>query len=277
MSAAPSPPFGAYAPSPLRARLIAWSRALPGAGLGKRLALGVRRLAMTGLDNPLDVTVFAEVGGVRMRLAPFRNVAEKRLLFAPATFDAHERALVASRLTAGAVFVDIGANVGGWSLFAARCGARVLAVEPQPGVIEKLRVNIAFNPELDVTLAPIALAGHRGVVALTMPANNEGEASIAGGVAGAVVDIACDTLENLLVDQGIARVDVLKIDVEGAEDLVLGPFFDHAPRQLLPTILVMEHLSGRWRRDIAGAATSLGYREIARTHQNVVLELNAPA
>jgi FkbM family methyltransferase len=216
--------------------------------------------------------VFEEVGGVRMRLAPFRNVAEKRLLFAPATFDARERALVASRLGPGAVFLDIGANVGGWSLYAARCGARVLAVEPQASVLAKLEVNLALNPDLNVRVAPIALAGHVGVVRLTMPANNEGEASIAGGVEGDVVEIACDTLENLLAREGVQSVDAMKIDVEGAEDIVLGPFFDSAPRRLWPHILVMEHLSGRWRRDIAREVQALGYREIGRTHQNVVLE-----
>ena len=65
-----------------------------------------------------------------MRLYPQRNVAEKRLAFTPQYFDAPERALLAERLKGEFVFLDVGASVGGYALFAARFGGPRQAFSP---------------------------------------------------------------------------------------------------------------------------------------------------
>ena len=58
------------------------------------------------------------------------------------------------RLAAGGsfTFVDVGANVGLYSLFVAtraRSRARILALEPQPGIVDRLRFNLAANPDVE--------------------------------------------------------------------------------------------------------------------------------
>jgi hypothetical protein len=75
-----------------------------------------------------------------MRLYPDGNVCEKRVLFTPQYFDPLEREMLAGRLREGFRFIDIGANIGAYSLFvAAKAGpsARILAVEPQPEVFAR--------------------------------------------------------------------------------------------------------------------------------------------
>ncbi|MDJ0931990.1 hypothetical protein [Breoghania sp.] len=70
-----------------------------------------------------------------MRLYPFANVCERRVLFTPQFFDAEERALLADHIRDDMIFVDVGANVGIYSLFVAGLvgpEARIIAVELQP-------------------------------------------------------------------------------------------------------------------------------------------------
>ena len=83
-----------------------------------------------------------------MRLYPGNNVAEKNLLFTPQYFDPEERRFLAERLGSDFTFVDVGANVGGYALFAATLGgpgSRILAVEPQGDIFERLSFNIGQN------------------------------------------------------------------------------------------------------------------------------------
>src|SRR3954451_278717 len=109
-------PFGTFAPTALARSIIAITRSLPESWLGRRLTLALRRIVLTLLGRtPIDV----ETLGVRMRLFPHNNVCEKRVLFPPQHFDAHEREILAKHIAADFTFIDVGANVGAYSLFAA--------------------------------------------------------------------------------------------------------------------------------------------------------------
>ena len=82
-----SRPFGDFAPSGLTRWVIDRTRGLPEGWAGRRLALMLRHLAMKMLNGlPLDLETF----GVRMRLYPYKNVCERRILFTPQYFDADE-------------------------------------------------------------------------------------------------------------------------------------------------------------------------------------------
>jgi FkbM family methyltransferase len=264
-------PFGAFAPTPARARLMAIAAGMGQGWLGRRIAFGVRRLARRGLQGPVD----AERFGARFRLQPHGNVAEKRILFTPQYFDPQERAILAAQVKPDWVFIDIGANIGAYSLIVAALGAgRVIAVEPQPGVLARLRANIGFNPHLPVAVEPLALCDREGVIRLAIDARNEGEASIvkAGGEG---VEVACSTLVALCARHGLNRIDALKIDVEGAEELVLRPFFAAAPRSLWPRLVILERGEKAWAGDLLGDLLALGYRRLAETRMNHVLQLAA--
>jgi len=104
--------------------------------------------------------------GMRLRLYPRRNGCEKNALFTPQMYDTMERRVLAEavrRREGTFTFVDVGANVGLYSLYLATCGdVRTLAIEPQPGILERLRFHLAENPSAKVDVLPIALSDHAG-------------------------------------------------------------------------------------------------------------------
>mgnify|MGYP000285998948 CR=1 FL=1 len=270
-----APSYGTYAPTPWEARLIAFARRQPATWTGKRLAFLSRRMVMMRLTHPLDVEVF----GQRMRLNPFNNVSEKRILFTPQYFDPVERDILARHIRDGFVFVDIGANIGGYALFAAGlagAGARILAVEPQPIIFDRLVQNIALNPSGTVKAIACALADKEGEMTLFLSASNKGESSVkfvgTPGTEDQTVQVPARTLLGLLEEERIDRIDALKIDAEGAEDLILVPFLRDAPKALLPRLFIIENARGRWQTDCIALLKRMGYRQVAETRLNVVLE-----
>ncbi len=76
-------PYGHYAPDAQQARMIALTRALPNSWLGKRLGFTLRKLVKREKGMPFDIDVF----GMMMRLFPYDNKCEKRVLCLPQLFD----------------------------------------------------------------------------------------------------------------------------------------------------------------------------------------------
>src|SRR4051812_32380093 len=165
-------PYGSRAPGWLDQAAIALTRSMPNNWLGLRLAILFRRIVTTRLGRgALDT----ELWGMRLRLHALGNGCEKNALFTPQMFDVMERGILADAIGkkpgATFTFVDIGANVGLYSLFvAARAGtrARILAIEPQPGILDRLRFNLAANPGVKVNVLPIAVSDREGTVELVL-------------------------------------------------------------------------------------------------------------
>ncbi|MGO4573897.1 FkbM family methyltransferase [Microvirga sp. 2TAF3] len=267
-------PYGAYAPSGLVDLAITGTRRLPQRWATRRIALMLRRLVLQSLKGaPLDIETF----GVRMRLHPYNNVCEKRILFTPQYFDPVELELLGSRITEGFTFVDIGSNVGWYALFvAARAGAsgRILAVEPQPEIFDRLAYNIRQNPFGTVKGVACAVADKTGELTLFLDPNNRGESSvkIVSSSQTDAIRVPAITLLDLLDQEGFTHVDAVKLDVEGAEDLILDPFFRDAPASLYPSLFIIEDGRDRWQIDLPQLLEGKGYRLILQTRMNLVFE-----
>ncbi len=91
--------------------------------------------------------------------------------------------------------------------------------------------------------------------------------------ASGAIEAEMHPLLDIVRDEGLDRLSALKVDVEGFEDRVLGPFLTGAPESLLPEIVIAEHTwSAQWAEDWRQAADRRGYREWARTPTgNVIL------
>lgn len=271
-----SRPFGDFAPSGLTRWVIDRTRGLPEGWAGRRLALMLRHLAMKMLKGPpLDLETF----GVRMRLYPHKNVCERRLLFTPQYFDADELKILASRIREGFTFIDVGSNVGWYALFLAReagptVATRILAVEPQPEIFDRLIYNIRQNPSCTIKAVDCAIADKTGELTLFLDPLNRGEASlkIVNSSQTDAIRVPAVTLLDLLSREGLTHVDAIKLDVEGAEDLVLGPFFRDAPASLYPSVFIVANVPERWQVDVVGLLASKGYRQILETKMNLVFE-----
>jgi FkbM family methyltransferase len=281
-------PFGALAPNPFDRTIMAVTSRLPDNWAGLKLATALRRLVTMRMEptGALDV----ERWRLRMRLHPRDNGCEKNLLFTPQMYEPPERDELAREIvrvgTAGRpfVFVDIGANVGLFSLFVASTAriARILAIEPEPGNFARLAFNIAANPGLPVTPLALALGEAEGTATIVLNARDRGGTRMAAGgsQAGGVqasgvqaggVEVKCRPLLSVLKDAGVSGIDALKIDVEGAEDKVLTPFFSDAPEALWPGLIVIEDSSAEWSTDLFALLAAKGYEVSSRSKQNVML------
>lgn len=271
-------PYGTRTPGGLDRATLQLTRSMPNNWLGLRLAILLRRIVTSRLGRgALDTQLW----GMRLRLYALGNGCEKNALFTPQMYDVMERHLLADAVArdpgGSFTFVDIGANVGLYSLFVAACAgqrARILAIEPQPGILDRLRFNLAANPEVAVTVLPIAVADRDGEIALVLDASDSGGTHIEKPAAprtggDSAVRVPCRTLLTLAREAALERIDALKIDVEGAEDLVLVPFLRDAPRALWPHLILIEDTRGLWQTDVFALLEQHGYTVAARSRQNV--------
>ncbi|MEI2734434.1 MAG: FkbM family methyltransferase [Rhodoblastus sp.] len=266
--------FGAHAPRGALARIIGAARSAPEGWAGRRAAYFLRALGIRALrGKPADV----ETLGARMRLYPADNVSEKRMLFTPQYFDRPELDYLAQRITPDFVFVDVGANVGGYSLFvAARAGAaaRILAIEPQPEIHERLVYNVRQNDFATVKTLECAAADCDGEVTMFLDARNRGDSSIriVPSHDGGRLTVRARKLADILAGEGLDRIDAMKLDCEGAEDLILEPFLRDGPGRLRPKTMIVEHMPERWSIDLPAFIEAQGYRATLRTKHNLVYE-----
>jgi FkbM family methyltransferase len=272
---ADSPAFGHFAPTSFVGRVLARTRRCKGNWLGKRKAFFLRGLAVRALSGaPVDT----EAMGAKMRLYPYNNVCEKRILFTPQYFDEAERDLIAARFSEDFVFLDIGSNIGGYTLFvAAHAGprARILSIEPQPEIFERLIYNIRLTKFPNVKALNCAVADVEGEVTLFVAQGNKGETSmriVNADSHSEQLRVPASTLLSIVQQESFEHVDCVKLDVEGAEDLILEPFFRDAPAHLWPKLLVMEFCHGSWSAELDDVLLECGYREIMRTRCNAIYE-----
>jgi FkbM family methyltransferase len=273
-------PFGALAPNPFDRAIMALTGRMPDNWAGLKLAMALRRLVTMRMETAAALDV--ERWRLRMRLHPRDNGCEKNLLFTPQMYEPPEREELAREIAGVAgrafVFVDIGANVGLFSLFVAATAraARILAIEPEPGNFARLAFNIAANPGLPITPLALALGETEGTAVIMLNARDRGGTRmVAGGTQAGTrpggVEVKCRPLIGVVTDAGLTGIDALKIDVEGAEDKVLVPFFRDAPAALWPGLIVIEDSSAEWSSDLFALLASKGYAVSSRTKQNVML------
>ena len=191
------------APVSTCARLISWrGRCL----LGKAAIVNLRRW---------NIPIFLPPRwrGIEKLVFVFRENYEPELIY------------LEKVLSSKAVFIDVGANLGIYTLVASRLvgrAGRVIAIEPSVQSFPALQKNIAVNRLTNVLPLPVALAEktaktwlHHGI---NPGQNSFGKDPSCNGVGEEVVT---ETLDSVLLQASVDHVDLIKMDVEGAEELVL--------------------------------------------------------
>lgn len=139
-------------------------------------------------------------------------------------FDSFEflcRRIIMSFLKSDSVFIDIGANIGYYSLLSNAKGhkARVISFEPNPVTVKQLRRNIYLNSAHRIEVFDIALSDNEGEVMLYCPKDEtHGHASMRnqGWRDPDTYTIPTRRLDDVL-PENIEQIDLIKIDVEGSE------------------------------------------------------------
>jgi len=173
--------------------------------------------------------------------------------------DVYEPELVAvlrQYLTEGSTFLDIGANVGVFTVFASRLvGGRgsVLAVEASPFINRFLARNIAVNGCSNVhhLAKAVSVFGPQTIDFWPAPNDKFGMGSLAPQFNAEPISVEADTIDHLLAADGAATINVIKIDIEGFEAAAFRGARELLSREPRP-IVIFEFVD--WAESRAGFA-----------------------
>ena len=129
------------------------------------------------------------------------------------------------RPSAGDVVVDCGAGVGTELLTFCRLvgpSGLVVAVEAHPGSYARLRLFVELNDLRNVVTVHAAVSDRAGTVTISDLPNEQANTIVA--VPGPGLEVPADTLDGILGRAGVERVDLLKMNIEGAEGRALTAF-----------------------------------------------------
>jgi len=275
--AALSPPFGTYALSPDRER---WRKKADGytdTPWGRMMISRARKKALAGQTGPFDVEIYS---GLKARLYPTQNRCEKRAFAGVHIWDRVERNTLKDAIEACSyprfIFLDVGANVGLYSIFAtyygraSRQNMHILAVEPGLETCARLEANIAANAA-DIQIVRAAVSDTPGQGYLSTPTQNRGEAKLVErSDDSGQEDVIVDTLARICRVHGLARIDAMKLDIEGHDLKALTGFFNQAPESLHPALLILE-TGAEPHSPLIELCVSKAYMITARVGLNTIL------
>ncbi len=145
------------------------------------------------------------------------------LIYSQHLYNYNNMRLLQMLLKDGGSFLDIGANIGSFTLIASEQEkAKVHAFEPHPDTFRQLRNNVELNRRTNVDLFNIALGQSEGQIFLT---NEPGSATnhIEPHEGERTVPVPCNRVDAVCAQHGL-HPQYVKIDVEGFEYDVLAGF-----------------------------------------------------
>lgn len=251
-------------------------RALGVLGRQRWLRRGIRERAIRALASPENQASHpfeVEFFGFRYR-GDLKNYVDWNVFF----FGSYERELLllirdVLSMRRGAVFMDVGANVGHHTLFAARYAAAVHAFEPYAPVRARLVEKIELNALTNVTIHGFGLGDRNEALPFFAPSGpNQGTGSFVES--HSVDNVRGDVLNVVKGDEfgaSLQRLDLIKIDVEGFEGSVLSGLRDTL-RRYRPAVLF--EFSDTTRNQVGGKLDGLfpeDYQVYAVATRRIVL------
>jgi FkbM family methyltransferase len=164
-----------------------------------------------------------ESHGQKLLVDPADMGMGRAFLLSHGDWEEAETRIFRSSLKPGMTFVDVGANIGYYTLLAARLvgnHGRVFAFEPCPDNFQLLERNVQANGHTNVTLVRKAVSDRSGSATLRLDGSSSGGHSLSGFRRGG----RSVTVETVSLDEyfagDAAGVDVIKTDTEGADPVV---------------------------------------------------------
>lgn len=265
-------PFGTFSPD-TTARLVLGKRDF---NRPRRAWPLWRKLGKSWLrrsERVFDVTF----QGLRLRLHPASNAGDEGIVLNGIHGEEDEFRRVVERVGAYENFIDIGANIGLYSLLAARSlpeGRPIIAFEPDPGTARRLAINLALNGVTRVEVIEAAVSPSRGEMSIYQAPHSIGLTSANKRFDDWVEQkVPMVPLAEALAERGIHRIGMLKIDIEGFEDQALLPYLDTTPPEAWPRYILIEVCHNKyWKRDVVRELRAKGYREVFSNVRNLHFE-----
>ncbi len=130
----------------------------------------------------------------------------------------------------GMTVVDVGANIGWFTLLSASIigtSGTVIAYEPEPDAFSLLSKSVKLNEFANVKAIQKCVADSTRSMELYLATQNLGGHSIVSQVGNSSITVNSVTLDETLSGMGINRIDIMKIDAEGAEPQVIKGCVSH--------------------------------------------------
>jgi FkbM family methyltransferase len=185
-------------------------------------------LAKAGFKKP-ELKWHRDKWGNEMLLSPYYSIDRK--IISAGHYDNALNNLIENIIKPGSICMDIGANIGHITLHIARKVAPsglVFAFEPAPNIFYKLQQNIQRNNLEGLIIAnQLALSNNNSTTLLAYPndfAENQGLGSIVNinnELVKKKLIIHTKTIDSFVQENSIKKLDFLKIDIQGAEILLL--------------------------------------------------------
>lgn len=187
-------------------------------------------------------------------------------------YEPQETALVKALLQPGMTFLDVGANWGYFSLlgaFLAGPSGRVISLEPEPRLFACLEKNAARNGFAQIRCLSLAAADREGSLQFAGFSDDQSNWGISRLVArdaapASTFAVPTQSLDRLLDELGVASVDLLKMDIEGAEGFALAGLERTLREQRVSRLLLELHPAelkshGQTVADVVAPLRALGY------------------
>ena len=168
-------------------------------------------------------------------------VGTDRVLYG--SFDTREVKFLSSCLKPGMICIDVGAHYGFYTLHMARLvknAGKVIACEPSKKNRNKLERNVLTNSFNQVVILPSAISNKKGTASLFFNSYNTGGNTLLHQHSTCYKEqtkVDVETLDDVVSNLKISRLDFIKVDVEGNEYAVLGGAVETI-RTFLPVILI---------------------------------------
>ena len=216
--------------------------------------------------DPVNLRIPGLENTLRMRVHGQQDQHVSRRIREQGIWEPYETALVLASLGAGDVFLDVGANIGYYPVIAAqRVGneGAVFAFEPDAANFELLQQNLRLNNcEHIVAAFEAGLAASDGAGQLYLSEDNAGDHQIFAAASGRRSQAIQLHNGSEFLRPRLQRLDLLKVDVQGAEcDVMAGLFpllleLPHLPRMIIElTPLSLRQAGGSGRQLIELLAT----------------------
>lgn len=210
----------------------------------------------SGLNIPANTEVVRTKFGFQMKIDPKEHI--DKFIYFWGVWEPNETWLMQQLLSPGDVYVDVGAHVGYHSLLgSALVGAsgEVHAFEPVPPSLELLNEHLQMNGVKNVRVYPNAVADKAGKVRIGKPGGTGSQNNTlrVDPDSQDYWEVDAVTLDDVLPPD--KPIKYLKVDVEGAEWLVMNGFKKHLEKQNPPYILL--EFNDEWLKSLGGSSERL--------------------